>query len=382
METQSDAAYGTWSHPTLPLTVRYSLSVFHEIDFVVSEGYRRIAYGGIEHGGLLFGRASGNELQIEAFRQVELEHASGPAFLPSEGDVERIKEQIRSAAADPELAGLEPVGLFVSHSRRELQVEESERQLLASLLPQSAKGAVQPGLREAQQGLRLLVLLKPEKFKPTRFAFVFPDEAELNIFTLPSPVRPPRAKRRAVETPAEESPTGEIAASAKPKARRYSRKATVVALNEAFTEPSEAAAVPPPEPDLPAIENEAEPVVVPVRKTDWRILISAAVVSVVLLLGCFLYFDWNFLQPPIELHAAAAPGHVTVSWLPEETAGTNEANLHIWSNHGNRRVTLSPAQRQAGEAIIAATGNDITVELLVHHWLHNRRGVLRVLTNQ
>ncbi|MGA8596846.1 MAG: hypothetical protein WB676_19215 [Bryobacteraceae bacterium] len=366
METRPDADYGTWSHPTLPLTVRYSLSLFHEVDFVVSEGYRRIAYGGIEHGGLLFGRASRNELQIEAFRQIELEHASGPAFLPSEGDVERIKEQIHSAVADPELAGLEPVGLFVSHSRRELQVEEAERQLLASLL---------------LQGPRLLVLLKPEKFKPTSFAFVFPDESELNIFTLPSPVRPPRAKRKAVETPPEESPTGETAPSTKPKARRYSRKATVVALNEALPEPSPAAA-PPPEPDPPALEAEAEPVVVPVRKIEWRILISAAAVSAILLLGCFLYFNWNFLEPPIDLHATAAPGHVTVSWLPEETAGTNEANLHIWSNHGNRTVTLSPAQRQAGEAIIAATGNDITIELVTHHWLHDRRGVLRVLTKR
>ena len=35
------------------LFTRFSL--FHEIDFVVNEGYRKIPHGGIEEGGLLFG---------------------------------------------------------------------------------------------------------------------------------------------------------------------------------------------------------------------------------------------------------------------------------------------------------------------------------------
>lgn len=370
METRPDTPYGTWSHPTLPLTVRYSLPVFHEIDFVVSEGYRRIPYGGIEHGGLLFGRVSGNELQIEAFRQVELEHASGPAFLPSERDVERIREQATGAAeqttgaaSDPELAGLMPVGLFISHSRRELQVEPGERQLLESL---------------PAEGSKLLVLLKPEKFKPTRFAFVFPDEEELNIFTLPSPVPPSRTKRKATETPGDESPTGETAPSGKSKARQSRRKANLLVLDEALDEPFQSPAVPPPEPP-PGLAKE--PVVVPARRADWRILVFVAA-SAVLLFCCFLYFDWNFLQPPIELHAAAAPGHVTVSWLPQETAGTNEANLHIWENRSQAIVALSAAQRHAGQAKIATSANDITVELIAHHWLHDRRGVVRVLTNK
>jgi hypothetical protein len=358
METRSDVTYGTWSHPTLPRRVRYALPVFHEIDFLVSEGYRRIPYGGIEHGGLLFGRTSGDDMEIEAFRQIETEHASGPAFLLSEGDLARVKEQIQGAAADPELAAFEPIGLFVSHSRRELQVDEVERRLLASLCPQSADGAVQPVSRKFEQCPRLLVLLKPEKFKPTQFAFVFPGEPELNIFTLPLPPRRTRPKKK-------ES----LAARPSP------RKATLIEINE----PAQALPVPLPEP--PA-ETVAEPSPAPTTKTDWRLLVSAAAASIVLLLGCFLYFDWNFLQPPIELHAAAEPGHVTLSWLPAETAGTNEANLHIWSTSSQRIVALSPAERHAGQVKIAGAGNDITVELVAHHWLHDRRGVIRVLTNK
>ena len=44
-----------WTAPGASTTVTYSLPLFHEIDFVVNEGYRKISHGGVEVGGLLFG---------------------------------------------------------------------------------------------------------------------------------------------------------------------------------------------------------------------------------------------------------------------------------------------------------------------------------------
>ena len=57
MAAASDVSYGTWKLPDSPYQIRYALPAFREIEFHVSEGFRRIPYGGIEHGGLLFGQA-------------------------------------------------------------------------------------------------------------------------------------------------------------------------------------------------------------------------------------------------------------------------------------------------------------------------------------
>ncbi len=52
-----DVEYAFWTSPGTTFTVTYPLGLFHEIDFQVNEGYRRIPHGGVETGGLLFGRS-------------------------------------------------------------------------------------------------------------------------------------------------------------------------------------------------------------------------------------------------------------------------------------------------------------------------------------
>jgi len=83
----NDSEYAYWKTPKDGFTITYSLAVFHEIEFQVSEGFRRIPHGGIETGGLLFGRLDEGSARIEAFRPIESEHASGPSFNLSERDV-------------------------------------------------------------------------------------------------------------------------------------------------------------------------------------------------------------------------------------------------------------------------------------------------------
>jgi hypothetical protein len=150
------AEYATWTEPDTLFQVHYSLQVFHEIDFGASEGYRRIPHGGIEVGGLLFGRRFLEGVRIEAFRPIECEHAMGPSFKLSERDLSALREQIERTAADPELGGLETLGWFIAHTRGPLQLTEAEALQFDDLLPG-------PGM--------MTVLVKPEKFKPTLFAF-------------------------------------------------------------------------------------------------------------------------------------------------------------------------------------------------------------------
>src|SRR4051812_2561511 len=116
------AERAVWTAPGGSSTVTYSLPLFHEIDFAVNEGYRKISHGGVEVGGLLFGSLDKDGARIEAFRPIACDHASGPSFLLSESDLERLVVQLDAAPSDPELAPWRPIGWFLSRTRSPLQL--------------------------------------------------------------------------------------------------------------------------------------------------------------------------------------------------------------------------------------------------------------------
>ncbi|MBV8809652.1 MAG: hypothetical protein JO033_13345 [Acidobacteriaceae bacterium] len=173
--------YAFWTAGETNFTVVYSLGIFHEIDFAVNEGYRRIPYGGVEVGGLLFGHISEDRVTIDAFRSIECEHAAGPSFVLSSNDTAKLREQIAGIDADPDLAGLEVVGWFIAHTRGSLKLTEKELALFNEFFPGPGK---------------LTVLVKPERFQPTRFGFLvrnekehMPTDASQSAIILPLPGR-------------------------------------------------------------------------------------------------------------------------------------------------------------------------------------------------
>jgi len=163
------------------IRVLYSLQLFHEIDFVVNEGYRKIPHGGIETAGLLFGSVSGAEIRIEAFRPIECEHASGPSLNFSEHDLSTLEAQMKAAGQDRSLANLVPVGWFLGHTRGALELSETEANHFDRFFPEP---------------LKVTVLVKPERFQPTRFGFLvrrpggeMPRDALASAVILPLPGR-------------------------------------------------------------------------------------------------------------------------------------------------------------------------------------------------
>jgi hypothetical protein len=177
--TQVDFAF--WDVPGTAAKVIYSLPLFHEIDFVVNESYRKIPHGGIEAGGLLYGVITEDVVRIEAFRAIECEHASGPSLQFSEQDLTQLEEQLTSVAVDGGLEKLRPVGWFLAHTRGPLDMTETELKHFARFFPEP---------------LSVTVLVKPERFQPTRFGFLvrkadgeMPREATSSAVILPLPGR-------------------------------------------------------------------------------------------------------------------------------------------------------------------------------------------------
>ena len=206
--------YAYWAVPDTGISVTYSLKLFHEIDFAVNEGYRKIPHGGIEEGGLLFGKIDEKEIRVEAYRPIQCEHVSGPSLLFSERDLEGLTAQLANAAADPELAALEPVGWFLAHTRGPLVLTEREAELCERYF-------TKPGM--------LTVLVKPERFQPTRFGILVRQkdgfvarDATPNAIILPLPGRNARAANGPI--PSIPAPALAVAAAVRRAVERESQE--------------------------------------------------------------------------------------------------------------------------------------------------------------
>lgn len=403
-----DVEYAFWTSPGTAFTVTYPLGLFHEIDFQVNEGYRRIPHGGVETGGLLFGRSEPGSARIEAFRNIECEHASGPSFVLSERDLTRLKEQISASASEPELHGLSVLGWFIGHTRSPLKMNDGECALFDELFPGTGK---------------ITLLIKPERFQPTRFGFLVrgPDgqsekdasqraiilplpgragkSSEGPIASIPAPVntppatpqtKPPQAPAMAAEPmvqrglPTPSEPPARMALAPQPvQARARERAETTEVVPAASLSPS---------PNLPDIGGpypesaasqeliEFRPSHQQTRKLDREGTPSSLRLLLVLLLaaalGCAVGY-WAYSQLPsatIALNVHAEPSTLLISWPAEQTRNAVYAALRV---DDGQSVALSPEEKASGEAEITLTSDNVKVELIAQHWMRDSRGIVR-----
>src|ERR1700752_2400277 len=125
-----------WAVPEHPLSVECPWLILEEINGAVQDGFRRLSRGGVEVGGVLFGRKTGNVVRVMAWRPMACEHSRGPAFLLSDSDKQKLIEQLEASGRDPRLQVLEPVGWFVSHTRAGLAMTEDDRQTFQRYFPE------------------------------------------------------------------------------------------------------------------------------------------------------------------------------------------------------------------------------------------------------
>lgn len=110
--------------------------VLAEITGLALRGYLSYPWGGVEIGGVLFGRNESGAVRICAARPAECEHHYGPAFELSEKDCTDFEPLLRAAQTDQELAGLTPVGWYQSTSRRDLGLSDHAREFFQRFFPE------------------------------------------------------------------------------------------------------------------------------------------------------------------------------------------------------------------------------------------------------
>ncbi len=201
---------GVWSVEGHSIRVVYWASILEEIRAAAVAGYCKFPRGGLEVGGILFGRLERGATRIVAFRPVPCEYKSGPSYQLSEKDDQVFGEALRAAESDPLLAGLEPVGWYHSHTRSDVCLSEQDLEVHNRHFPKAAQVAL---------------VLRPESFGPSRAGFFFREadgkihaESSYGEFALAARGRKPRGEAKeakaAENTPAPPEPR---TAAAKPE---------------------------------------------------------------------------------------------------------------------------------------------------------------------
>lgn len=136
-KNQAEFAYGTWTAPAGGVTVEYPLEIMDELRLAACGGLRQLARGGLEIGGVLFGSRRDQTIRLVNWRTIECEHSRGPALLLSENDRQRLRGLLEKAENEIDLKGLQPVGWFVSHTRIEVSLLDSDLEIFDAFFPES-----------------------------------------------------------------------------------------------------------------------------------------------------------------------------------------------------------------------------------------------------
>lgn len=334
----SDAKYGNWSVPESPVSIEYSLVVIEEIRHEVAEGFQKLSRGGLEVGGILYGTRDGRTVRILAMRPMECEHARGPAFLLSDNDQAKLASQL--AAEDPRLEGFIPVGWFLSHTRSEIALSDSDLELYSAYFPSpwQVTLVIRPGRGGSMRaGYFVREADGTVKSERSYLEFNFPDRLAGVLD------RTPRAERPMTERMGGRGSYGGSAPAVAPQ-REPERHV-----------PSFAA------PDFLPAER-------PSRKWPWVVPLILAMVAG---LG---YFGWRNFMPglaaePIELKVLEREGQLLIEWnrQAKTVVGATQGTLEIVDGREIKRVDLNPAELTLGKFTWQRRTGEVEVRISVQN---------------
>lgn len=337
----SEPAFEIWGTEDTSVTIEYSLVVLEEIRQEVSQGAMKFSRGGIEVGGVLYGTRDGRKIRIESIRPIVCDHARGPSFLLSDDDRAKLESQFTHDANDQHLDGLIRVGWYVSHTRGELAMTESDLELFSNYFrdPWQVTLVIRPGRGSHMRAAFFVweqdgTVRSHQSYKE----FNFPDRLSGVLDA------PPRSER------------GE------------SRSGAFRALPPLPPTPPVRVERPQPRPaPMPVFESsQYYPSAVPERKKwPW-------VVGIVAVLGVaafiFLRFFWQAAPPEtLGLQIAEREGQLEISWsntsrsIVHATRGT----LNILDGPTPTSVPLTRMELGEGKHMYTRQGGDVEVRMEV-----------------
>ncbi|HYL78658.1 MAG TPA: hypothetical protein VEU96_30985 [Bryobacteraceae bacterium] len=332
----AELTVGVWNAPEVRLTVEYTVEVMEEIRAAVSDGLQQLAHGGLEVGGVLFGSRRDDSIRILKWRPIACEHAEGPTLRLSTRDRIGLTRQLEVAKSDPDLAGLQPLGWFLSHCRSDIFLTVSDQEIYNGFF---------------SEPWQVTLVLRPTRLGPARAGFfareadgALKSDASYKDFTVePMHRPPPSGERRAV--PRRSLP---IAPQAKPEPRAAPRPAL---------EPLR-----PVEPPRFLQERRRS---APSAQWLWAIPGCLAM----LIVGALINQQFSTpANPPFSFRAYNSRDAVQVEWDANSTTvrSARQAVLEMKEGDETRKYPLTAAQLRTGSATYPRQGADVELRLTVY----------------
>jgi hypothetical protein len=155
-----------WRCEPLYVDVECSNAVLEMIQGGPVDRRCRVAHSDLETGGILFGEWTDTSIRIEVARALECEHKFGPSFQLSKKDEASLQEALAVARKDPELGKLQPIGLYMSNSRR-FSVAVADPRIFDRYFPKARPMAL---------------ILRPSTFGKTRAGFFLRERGSVTYF--------------------------------------------------------------------------------------------------------------------------------------------------------------------------------------------------------
>jgi hypothetical protein len=123
--------FGIWNG-----IVHYRHEVLEAVRSQAVNGLNSLAEGGLEVGGVLYGEKRADHVRIMSCRQLDCEHAYGPAFELSEADEARFREMLKP------VDGMRAIGWYGSHTRAGVGLGSNDSAILERFFPERGSVAL------------------------------------------------------------------------------------------------------------------------------------------------------------------------------------------------------------------------------------------------
>lgn len=344
----SDVKFASWSVVESPITIEYSLIAIEEIRHAVAEGFQRLSRGGIEVGGILYGTREGRTVRVLAMRPIACEHARGPAFLLSDKDRMSLNQQLTADADDPHLEGLISVGWFLSHTRSEITLGDSDLELYSIFFPApwQVTLVVRPGRGGSMRaGFFVREADGTVKSERSYLEFNFPDRLAGVLDRAPGP-RPERVP-------------GERRMNTMPRSEAYQSSTGAVAAARREMQPQQEIEVP----------SFGQPKFLPSGppKKKWPWLMGWAVLVIVAAVFGLRYWMMRPVNEPIALGVVERDGQLRIEWNHASRPVTAAVRGTLVINDGSNTQTfaLSPRDLTAGNYTYERKTGDVEIRMSV-----------------
>ena len=209
-EPTAEFSFGSWSASQIPLAISYPLEVMDEIRAAATDGLQKLARGGLDVAGVMYGVRREAGIRILTWRPILCEHALGPTLQLSERDRMELTRSLEAASAEPDLKGLQPVGWFLSHTRSGISLSPGDLEIFASFFPEPWQ--VTLVLQPSQAGVSRAGFFAREAEGRVQSAASYQEFVLKPLHRVARASEPPGGMKGRLGPPAAEPPAAKVAA--------------------------------------------------------------------------------------------------------------------------------------------------------------------------